>query len=801
MVETGNVKLFGLEIFKSSEMKSLREAMTTQRRALEDIGWTKVNHPDQPFNSLVSESYLEMVRRSRLAYIKNPIVSHAVHLTTWYTFGQGISLPKSQDKEVQDIISEFWNDKDNRSALTSEWTQMLVSNKLQYDGELALLLTLDRDGTIYLRTVDPLTIVEIIRDPTDTSRPLFYRRSIRGKNQYVADWQNGIAVMEGDNRYSGLYEKMLKDLRIRKDEVVENALLFHVKNNCDLLDVRGIPEVFRALDWINANNKINSDTASFINAQAQFAWKMKIAGTKNSIQRMKAQIGQSNTLNNPAYQSGSMATMNDKVSFDPVGLPSSTGALFEVGIRRTLLMCCAAFGLMEHYFGDAGNANLATATAMELPMLKKFQARQKMFESIYHDLLNFQLDMKLLALNTKAFELNQANNRIVVNKAKDYGSRVIDIDFPPILEKDIKNLADAMSSAKSGQLIPKDTAQRIFMQGAGVNNIDDELKKEFSEPPAPAPNPFQQQPPQPQPPPSEPKKPVSESVTGKSSSVNISRVRVADMNKDMLRKVNSYIREIAGEYNQFVKGVAVAVEVFRKPDEQYASRLDKNAFKKTLESFIVNMHKLAVKYYPKAIDLGESYVRSQIGIKESATSRILESKADALLEDLVDRNEKFLRTSLKPALAKGVEDALFGSFETEEGAVASVAAKMAATERRVGMYGSELWTVAQRAVKEVGKSQGDQKANFIGVEDSSNCDGCAEAIGGNPWNLDAIPVPGDQPCMSNCRHAIQIVGDENLTESDIQLLSDAESESKKGYKLLSEGIFEATFRDKGTKVK
>ena len=102
-------------------------------------------------------------------------------------------------------------------------------------------------------------------------------------------------------------------------------------------------------------------------------------------------------------------------------------------------------------------------------------------------------------------------------------------------------------------------------------------------------------------------------------------------------------------------------------------------------------------------------------------------------------------------------------------------------EKRIGSYGGFFWTVEERAVKETGKAAGDTEVIFVGVDDDANCDGCQQGLDGNPWTMDSVPIPGEQECLSSCRHAIQVAGDEDLTESDKQILRDEEKRARDGY--------------------
>jgi hypothetical protein len=50
-------------------------------------------------------------------------------------------------------------------------------------------------------------------------------------------------------------------------------------------------------------------------------------------------------------------------------------------------------------------------------------------------------------------------------------------------------------------------------------------------------------------------------------------------------------------------------------------------------------------------------------------------------------------------------------------------------------------------------------ALFIGPDDSETCNGCSDAVDGNPYTTDTVPDPGDFECMNNCRHMVQLSED------------------------------------------
>lgn len=768
------MKLFGLEIIPARQINSLREDVTQLQRQLEDVGWVKINSTDWSFSEGVQEKYTDMVKRCRLAYLKNPIVGQAVNLTTYYTFGEGVMEPKCQEsEEVNEIIKEFWNDPDNRLSLTSNENQLRLSNKLQYDGELAFIMQVDVDGTCYVRLIDTLSITTIVRDKMDGMRPLFYKRRINMRDQYIPDWSNGLALLR--EQESERWAAMLKDHGINDSDVVKNTYLYHVKVNNDILDQRGIPEVYRALDWVNSNLKINSDTATFINAQAQFAFKKKIKGSRSQVDAMVNRQRQNTNLTNPSYMAGSTHVSSEGVDLEAVNLQGSTGQLFETGIRRTLLMVCAGFGIMEHYFGDPSTGNLATSKSMELPMLKKFKARQKLWECIIKNILNFVLDMKLFAVSPQAFYFNDMKNRLTALENRDYSSREIDIDFPDILDTDIKQLAEALIAAKNAQLIPIETAQRMFMQELGIDDIEAEMSKEFYEPISQFTDPQNT--------PDNKKPPVKESVGDQTDAVKQARqhaLKLAEKNKTVLSKLNGYKKELAFAFNQLVEGLKNDMTVHTTGGENIIAKLSNRD--SHIQKFQSRMLEAARKYYPQVVGIAEKYVRGKTDLKESI--RVFESRMNQFLDDQIQWNESYVKNSLIPAIRKKVNLIESESYPTEMAARAKMTDLTSMLESRVGKYVGALWTVDQRAVKEAAKGSG-QKVNFIGVDDETTCEDCKSALEGGPYAVESAPVPGEQTCMTNCRHALQLIDDEPLTESDIELLREAEAEAKKGFKLLT----------------
>ena len=783
------MKLFGLEFTRAGTIDRLKENFADIQRQFEDIGWMSFSSLGG-FGNLFKDNYKDIVTRSRKAYHKNPLVGHAIQLTTDYVFGEGLTLPKAgtsddanpHNDEVQDITDKFWLDPDNQISLTSAMAQRALSNKLQYDGEINFRLFVDDDGSVFVRILDPLSTVTV-HAPQDNMRVDFWATWQGTTKKYIPDVSNALAFLREEKPDE--WEDMLKAHGIKDINVLKNQYVYHVQINADINDDRGVPLPWRALDWVNDHARLHSDMSSFIHAQAQYAWKKKVKGSKAQIQAMRARGQQTTRLTVPAYQAGSTIIENDAVDNKPIDLKAGSGQLFTEGIRQVFRMITIAFGLFEHYFGDLGNANLATAKSVELPMLKKFRALQKVWEDTIKFILNFQLDMEIMAYNRNAFEYIESRNRLELIESKDFKlGRFIDLDFPPILQQDIKELADGWSLAKKEGLAPIDTARKEFLVGAGINNIEEEMQKEYQGPAAPV-NPFGALPPEDED--AEAKEAAGGDTRPKDFTTRREKaLKLADKNKVVLSKMNEYIKEIGVEYRKMksaIRGAAKAKETGVKI----------KGLRSKLNTFKEKMDKLARKNFPVATEIGAQYVSSRIDITEVKEA----FKADKFTEEQIRQNAEYL---------EGLADDMYtklsllseATYKTAEMADEALVDAINSYEKRIGSYAGFFWTVEERAVQEAGKASPDTEAIFVGVEDDDNCPGCAAGIAGNPWKMSDIPIPGEQECMTNCRHAIQISGDEELTESDRQLLRDEETRARDGYILEANRI---GYKEKITETK
>jgi hypothetical protein len=154
-----------------------------------------------------------------------------------------------------------------------------------------------------------------------------------------------------------------------------------------------------------------------------------------------------------------------------------TGALQRKEDMRALkLYIYAGLGFGEHYMGDPASGNLATATAMELPVLKMIQAEQKFWASIYTDLTDFAIDVAVIGGKLPGTLLDQDELEV-----KTVDNRSFTIHFPPITQQLTGDEMAALATGVTNRLIPESTAARLAMELFEVDDIDEALEELFDD--------------------------------------------------------------------------------------------------------------------------------------------------------------------------------------------------------------------------------------------------------------------------------------------------------------------------------
>ena len=751
--------MFGLKLMKSGTFDALKEVITATQRTIEDMGWINLNESDENNKNLIRGGFKKMLQRVKMFYYNDPLAGHWVHLTTWFTFGEGVSTPRAQDEAIQEVIDEFWDDSDNKNTLTSFQAQQFLSDKLQYEGNLFFLLFDDEAGNVRVRILNTQEVNDIIKDPDDKMRTNFYKvHSRERKFNFLTDAYEAVTT-DTFVYYPDKDNWNPEQFNVPKNKLRSEVKIYHVRINTDINDAFGVPELYRGIDWMNANKNMMGDLATLVKALSKFAWKKKVKGSATQVASIAGNLSSKTDLSTIRNSAGQTQVENTGVDLQSIDV--KTGGV-KIGIetgRQMKLMVSAAASLPEHYWGDPSTSNLATSKSLELPVLKKFEAKQKLWEDIFNTILQYQIDVKISVgvLPGTTIE-DPKHNRVSYETPLD---RHIDIDFPPIDESDIDKSAKAYSLAKDKGLIGEDLASQLFMLDANVNNVEEEIeivKKENLARKEDADKKFEMtakidsvmNP-------AKPKKkgkpdPLKEAIDVPGKEGN----RLDRKSNFLTQKLNGYRKALAGNFRQLQREIKEATEVAE--NNGVATGIVRHV-ENIIRQFGDRMKASSRVYFPIAIEIGEKFMQAELkdlNIEVTETLNEAKGKAEGVLTDRLAWNDEFIAASFVPDIIEKVNGV---QIQAQESAIAyrrAINDAVLTFEPRVEHYVGALWTVEEMAVKEAGSGTGVQ-VNFAGVDDDVNCEGCQRGIDGNPWAIEDAPIPGLQECLGNCRHALQVI--------------------------------------------
>jgi len=413
--------------------------------ARDDAGWVKLGMGDQSGIADMARTY--SVRRARAYFNRDPLSGQAVRIWTDYALGRGIGW-KAKDDKVGEILRSFWDAKVNEPLLSNQG-QRKSSDKLLVDGEIFFIFFIGGKD-VKIRRIDPLEITEIITDPDDLETKVLYKREwINTQSQqytrYYPDW----SLADTSKEFPDVYTTMQR-------ATAEAGIIYHVPFRT--LGVRGLSLLLSGMDWAKAHRKFLEARASITQSLARFAWKAKLKGTPaqvaaEAVALRSSYVGGAGEENNPPPTPGSTFVENEGYNLTAIKTESGAAAA-QVDANMLLQIFGSAVGVFPHYFGAGEAFRLATATAMERPMRIQFEAYQQLWADVYDNIFNFVMDKN--------------------NVAED--KRFVDIDFPPVAEKDanekIKAIIEVVGAMPE---LDGDELRKLVLTTLGVNNPDEVL--------------------------------------------------------------------------------------------------------------------------------------------------------------------------------------------------------------------------------------------------------------------------------------------------------------------------------------
>jgi hypothetical protein len=339
-----------LNFLNGNDRHAAKETLGAAARAVVDDsrGWTSLTGSGRPHERDWSEVQ-GLYEDSLSAYRKNPIAWRIIATTTNYVVGDRLQISSSR-RELNRFIRQFWEHPKNRMHLRLA----AMSDELARAGDLFVVLFRNpADGMSYLRFVTKDRIVRIETAPNDWETELcYYERSENGSERkwYAA----------GHPESAG-----------------QDAIMLHYAANRPIGALLGESDLASMLPWLARYSRMLEDRVRLHWAVRAFLWIVTVPTNKIAEKQVQ--------YRNPP-EAGSIIIKDESERWE-VAAPNLHGSDASHDLRAVRQMVDAGSGYPPHWRGEAADANLATATAMQAPTERALARRQQYFAFMLQDIL------------------------------------------------------------------------------------------------------------------------------------------------------------------------------------------------------------------------------------------------------------------------------------------------------------------------------------------------------------------------------------------------------------------------------
>lgn len=360
-------------------------------------------------------------------YKTDPLGGQIAETTKNFLFGAGTKVAGRNDEE--DRFLKRFRIKNDMGLREGQVGAMSV-----YQGDIYFWLrpvtedlkigqrVIWRKGDTRLTLIDPLNIAGIEHDPVDTEDVYFYHFEYRD----VDTSKTQKLKIPDHTKYDPQSQKAL-------------GCIIHLKFNSDPNDSFGSPDYLRIGEWLENYAEYLRDGVIINRLYRSPCYDITITdGDATDIAAAAARYRNWKVGSNPVH--------NDKEVWSILEFTGPNSSQSEAR-RAILLIIAAGVGFAEYMLADGSNANLASTTTQELPVLKKFEARQLMFKWAFTHMYGIVL------LNANAF----AGLKLDTD---DFGDLVMEVsvDFPALVRSEESAVEGVNTSAVEGGYMSRTTA-------------------------------------------------------------------------------------------------------------------------------------------------------------------------------------------------------------------------------------------------------------------------------------------------------------------------------------------------------
>lgn len=309
-------------------------------------GWTDLwARPNDRAYSEVAELYRDALEATR----KNPLAKTIVDITTDFVLGDGIRLTSSVPR-LQRFLDRFWHHPQNRI----DQRLQAMSDELARAGDLFIALFRNpQNGMSYLRFVTKEQIVSIETAPND--------------------WETEIAYYQVTDDPTAPKQWLSPS---HPDAAQAEAVMLHYSVNRPIGASFGEGDLDTIIPWLLRYSRMLEDRVRLHWALRSFLWFVTVP--TSLVNAKKEQYSR-------PPEPGSIIVKDDAEDWE-VKTPSLHAADARHDMQAVRQMIDAA-GYPPHWRGEPGDANLATATAMQLRPERHLRRRQNFIVFMLQDII------------------------------------------------------------------------------------------------------------------------------------------------------------------------------------------------------------------------------------------------------------------------------------------------------------------------------------------------------------------------------------------------------------------------------
>lgn len=382
-----------------------------------------------------------ILQRAYELYISDPIGGQIAETTRNFIFGAGTTV-SFEDQEAQKWVERF-----RHRNMMSEREKCLGAMSV-YQGDLYLWLRpvlqdmlagrrkVEIKGDTRLTLIDPQNIAAVEHDPTDMGNVYFFHYEYKNPDtgQIVS-----LPIRPWDK-----YDPQAD---------ATNGCIIQIKFNADPNDPFGYPDFVRIGEWLENYKEYLRDGVIINKLYRSPCYDITIVdGDADDVRAAIARYKNWKIGSNPVH--------NDKEAWQVLEFTGPNSSQSEAR-RAILLVIAAGVGFAEYMLADGSNANLASTTTQELPVLKKFEARQHTFK------VAFEIMYQIVLMHASVYGgLSESFDEFDA----DYFWKGT-VEFPNLVRSEEKAVEEVNASAVAGGYMSKRTAAKRL----GLS-LDNELR-------------------------------------------------------------------------------------------------------------------------------------------------------------------------------------------------------------------------------------------------------------------------------------------------------------------------------------